>query len=216
MSNKIISVLLGVAGLIIALIGGGLMWVYPEKKWIGWVLVGLGVAVFFGFVIYLIIQVNRKEGAQKPRGTIVNAPHNEFKPQNEFNPHNEVKQSVVVNVSASQPQEHQQAKDDQTKLSAKPDFKVTVPGVLPGLVKLDVNVIRKSKPNGDTVFPIVVAFENIPQPEGFGETDEVWAQISYRDKKFEVLEMERVSSGCWVDEPLPSITFPFRKPRFCF
>ena len=110
--------------------------------------------------------------------------------------------------------------ESQTKTIAKPIFKVTAPTAFPGLIKLDVNVFRRlgatteaGAPEG-SVFPVIATFENIPQPEGFNETDTVWAHIIYQDHGFGDMELVRISSGCWLDEPLPDITFPFRKPRY--
>jgi hypothetical protein len=167
----------------------------------------IGLLVFTALSLILRPKKSQEQQTDSARqlnqSSIVNAPHNEVKTHNEFKP------TVVVNVSGSQPKEQQPPVP-----SARPEFKVTAPGILPGLVKLDVNVIRRGQPNGDTVFPIVVAFENIPQPNGFPETGEVWAQIIYKEKGMGDLELARVSSGCWVDEPLPSVPFPFRKPRF--
>lgn len=94
----------------------------------------------------------------------------------------------------------------------KPVFQVTAPTLFTGLLKLDVNVFRKiSGPDVvEGFFPVILTLENLPT-SGFGETDTVWAQISYKQNG---MELERVSTGCWVDEPLPDITFPFRTPRY--
>lgn len=42
----------------------------------------------------------------------------------------------------------------------------------------------------------------------------MWAHIVYRERDFGNMELVRVNSGCWVDEPLPNVAFPFRKPRY--
>jgi hypothetical protein len=103
---------------------------------------------------------------------------------------------------------------------AKPDFKVDVPAALPGVVKLDVNVFKtlssttaKGVPKG-SVFPVVARFENIPDENSFSETETVSAHIVYKETSFANMELMRVDTGCWVDQPQPDISFPFRKARY--
>jgi hypothetical protein len=64
---------LGVAGMVATLIGTGLIWLYPEKKWIGLVFVSLGVVALLIYVIHLIVTSNKKERPQSqqlPEGGI--------------------------------------------------------------------------------------------------------------------------------------------------
>jgi len=98
---------------------------------------------------------------------------------------------------------------------SKPDFKILEPTAFPHLIGLDVNVFRvNDKKKKRMLFPVVVGFENVPKPEGFNETDEVWAHITYRERGFGDSELVRANVGCWVGEPLPDLPFPFRKSRF--
>jgi pyrimidine deaminase RibD-like protein len=98
---------------------------------------------------------------------------------------------------------------------SKPDFKILEPTAFPHLIGLDVNVFRvNDKKKKGMFFPVVIGFENIPKPEGFNETDEVWAHITYRERGFGDSELVRANVGCWVGEPLPDLPFPFRKSRF--
>jgi pyrimidine deaminase RibD-like protein len=102
-----------------------------------------------------------------------------------------------------------------TPPASKPDFKILEPTAFPHLIELNVNVFKvNDKKKRGMFFPIVVGFENVPQQEGFNETDEVWAHITYRERGFGDSELVRADVGCWVGEPLPDISFPFRKSRF--
>lgn len=111
-------------------------------------------------------------------------------------------------------QKEASTQSNNSRPASKPIFNKLPPTVFPYLVKLDVNVFRKTTKNRGSVFPIIISFENLPQPNGFGEVDTVWAHITYREGGFGDMELARVNSGCWVNEPLPDITFPFRKPRY--
>ena len=64
---------LGVAGMVATLIGTGLIWLYPEKRWIGWIFVSSGVIALLIYVIHLIVTSNKKERPQSqqlPEGGI--------------------------------------------------------------------------------------------------------------------------------------------------
>ena len=43
-------------GLILGLIGVGIQMLWPEQKWLGWVFIGLGIAIGFGVVIWIWAQ----------------------------------------------------------------------------------------------------------------------------------------------------------------
>lgn len=104
----------------------------------------------------------------------------------------------------------------------RPAFKVSAPVTsYPGLVRLDLNLFQRAKPTedgtmpSDTFLPILAEFENLPLSDGeSGEVKDVWAQISYRNFDFLGMEMERVPSGCWIEQGTADITFPFRTPRY--
>ncbi len=109
-------------------------------------------------------------------------------------------------------------KQNQTEGSTSPPaFNVTVPVTgLTGLVKLDVNVIRPAKPDeGGNLFPVLAQFENLPSEGGsFNDVQDVWAHITYREFDFLEMELARVSSGCWIDQPVADVAFPIRTPRY--
>ena len=96
----------------------------------------------------------------------------------------------------------------------KPEFRVLDVTAFPDTVELDVNVFRRAKHQDETIFPIVAGFENIPTENGFSDTEPVWAQMTYRERGLSDMEIVRANVGCWIDEPLPDVAFPFRKQRF--
>lgn len=105
--------------------------------------------------------------------------------------------------------------DAVLKPTSKPIFKILPVTTFPYSIILDANVFKATNKlrSPKTMRPIIVSFENIPKSDGFGENDEVWAHIIFREGVATNLELARVSSGCWIDEPLADITFPFRKAR---
>jgi hypothetical protein len=105
-----------------------------------------------------------------------------------------------------------------TQAAPVPSFKVTVPVTSrPGLVRLDVNVLRTSRPDekDGNFFPVLAEFENLPSGDGnFSEVKDVWAQVIYRDFDFLGVELARSTSGCWLDQPVADVLFPLRTPRY--
>lgn len=129
----------------------------------------------------------------------------------ENNPHIEVKPEIHVHTSPA-------AQAQSEFESVRPAFKVTVQVTgQPGLVRLDVNLLRAAQPDEDTgvLFAVRAEFENLPSGKGKSvEVRDVWAHITYRDFDFLNVELARVASGCWIDQPIADVTFPVRVPRY--
>ncbi|MBV9927018.1 MAG: hypothetical protein JOZ96_18515 [Acidobacteria bacterium] len=177
----------------------------------------IGLLVFVALSLLLKPKKEQESQAapaqQLNQSSMVNETRNEFAPHNEFKPHNEFNPTLIVNVSSSQPQ----AQEVQPTSAPRPAFKVTVPVTSrPGLVRMDVNLLRMAKPDeAGMLFPILVEFENLPTGKGkTAEVNDVWAHITYRDFDFMNAELARVGSGCWIDQPIPDVSFPLRTPRY--
>jgi heme exporter protein D len=177
----------------------------PQKPWYVWVIVFL--VCLLVFIIFVVPTLQHKANlAQR-------AIYRKRLRENELlrGVRHLVKDSLKEGKGEDRATEPPQ--DIETKSAPRPDFKILSQTAFAGLIELDVNVFRKTKKNTGTYYPIIMSLENVPQPNGFNETDEVWAHITYRERAMGDMELDRASSGCWVGEPLPDITFPFRTPR---
>lgn len=120
---------------------------------------------------------------------------------------------IAVWVSPNITPDPNESRQDK-KPTPKPIFRVEVPAALPGVVDLDVNVFRTSNSTDGSIFPVVARFENSSELGGFSETDTAWARITYKETAMQNLELARSDVACWVDQPIPDITFPFGKARY--
>jgi hypothetical protein len=145
----------------------------------------------------------------KPKSKPIDAPASSPPPQTQTQT-----QTVNVNVNTGErPHETSTAPEPVPR----PCFNVTVPVTSKaGLVRMDVNLLRMAKPDeAGVLFPILAEFENLPSGKGkSAEVKDVWAHITYRDFDFLNVELARVGSGCWIDEPIPDVSFPIRMPRY--
>jgi hypothetical protein len=92
----------GIGGVSIGLIGTGIVALWPDKRWLGWVLIGVGGLIAIVSIVWaLAIRHARKQFKSPPVGEkiasasltqIANA-HSEFNPKNEFSPKIEIHQN---------------------------------------------------------------------------------------------------------------------------
>lgn len=106
-SNVAISIdrSVGVGSLVIGLIGTGIVVLWPEKRWLGWVFLALAFLILLIAIVWaLAVRHARKELQQhnsslsimppiEQRSTQMANPHNEFNAKNEFSPKIEIHQN---------------------------------------------------------------------------------------------------------------------------
>jgi hypothetical protein len=103
----------------------------------------------------------------------------------------------------------------QAPIMAKPNLKARPIIPYPGFLKLNANILEPVSVVGpDVLMPVVIAFENVPDGGGFDETQTVSAFMSYHTPGPSRFEFSRVNQGCWINQPVADVTFPFRTPRY--
>lgn len=85
---------------------------------------------------------------------------------------------------------------------------------------LDGNYLRTIQTDGESPYllPLVITFENsLVLPDGdnrqIQDVNNVWAELSFHPVGMLDVQMARIATGVWVDEPLSDISFPVGVPK---